>query len=786
LEIYEDAKGLKGIRSTGKDSAKEVFDAVGDIPDRYGNEAAKMQMATMYLIAQRASNKGLAKLDLGALGITQQEVDAAMAAAEANPQLKAALEKVRARYNAYNKGMITFLADTGAITKAEARDFLRDGDYVPYYRVKENGIAELVFGGERTIRIGDIRHQPHLAALKGGEAKILPINASIPRNTTLLMSKALTNLAARNVGYAMQEIGKATDSMQVRKGYGVASDASIIRFNQEPDPNDPKDTGERHVRVQTNGTVAEGIPAELLIQSLEGAPLTLPGFLKWGGIAGDLLRAGVTRTPLYLLRQLFRDPMAATATAGLDYGMLTAIYKANKEFLKMSTGQSTTAAELIKKGLMQSGIFTGDPDDISKFALQLASGKDFNAFDKLFRMADKAALNADAATRALVYENAIKNGLSEVEADFAVMESMNFHKRGLSPTIQYASRMIPFFNAQIQGLNVLYKAATGQMPFNERLKIRQKFYQNAGLLALTGIVYAMAMEDDEYYKNAKPKDRYSNFFLHVPGLDEPLKLPIPYEFGWFFSLGAAASDAMAGQTDGGQQLAALRSMFLGAIPGASSMGVPQVIKPLAEVWTNKDFNTGFELESKRLQGKSVEERYNANTTELAKAMSKFAPVLSPIQIERIVSGYLGQIPIAVLAATNGLFKDGEVEPVPKNLSEMSLVGSLFQKKYGGADADVMYKLADEAMQAKRDLDGMKREGRVADARDYVENHRTELAVAPLALHYQKLMGNIRTMEERIRGTNMPGEEKRKRIDELEKRKQDLAQKFEQRIKELES
>ena len=112
----------------------------------------------------------------------------------------------------------------------------------------------------------------------------------------------MTNLAARNVGYAMQEIGKGTDTMQVRKGYGVASDASIIRFNQEPDPNDPKDTGERHVRVQTNGTVAEGIPAELLVQSLEGAPLTLPAFLKWGGIAGDLLRAGVTRTPLYLMR----------------------------------------------------------------------------------------------------------------------------------------------------------------------------------------------------------------------------------------------------------------------------------------------------------------------------------------------------------------------------------------------------------------------------------------------------------------------------------------------------
>jgi hypothetical protein len=37
---------------------------------------------------------------------------------------------------------------------------------------------------------------------------------------------------------------------------------------------------------------------------------------------------------------------------------------------------------------------------------------------------------------------------------------MNFYKRGLSPTLQYASRLIPFFNAQIQGLSVLYKGSS--------------------------------------------------------------------------------------------------------------------------------------------------------------------------------------------------------------------------------------------------------------------------------------------------------------------------------------
>jgi hypothetical protein len=96
----------------------------------------------------------------------------------------------------------------------------------------------------------------------------------------------------------------------------------------------------------------------------------------------------------------------------------------------------------------------------------------------------------------------------------------------------------------------------------------------------------------------------------------------------------------------------------------------------------------------------------------------------------------------------------------------------------------MYRLADEALQAKRDFDSMKREGRIADAQEYVQDHRTELRVAPLALQYQKLMGNFRTMEERIRGAAMPGDEKRKRIDDIQKRRQELAEKFENHIKEL--
>ena len=798
LEVYTDEKGFKGIRTTNENSAKEIFAAISDIPDSYGNGEAKMALATAYMIAQRAANKGLTKLDLKALEVTQEKLDAAMRQVAADPELKKALERTRSLYNKFNEGMIRFLASTGAITQKEADGFLKEGDYVPYYRVNANGLAQLVLGAEKTITIGDIRYQPHLAQLKGGQTKIIALDESLPRNTMLLVEKAMTNMATRNVGYALYSVGKgngevnertgkAGDLMPIHKGDGPP-DSGVIRWNQEPDRNDPKDTGKRWLRVQTSDTVLGGIPAEIIVKSLEGAHLTLPGFLKLGAIAGDFLRAGVTRTPVYLLRQLFRDPFAAAATAGLDYGPIKAIYKAGNEYLKMNTGQSETAAKLIEKGLMQSGIFTGDPDDISKFALQLASGKDMGAIDKMFAMADRQAMKADAATRALVYDNAIKNGLSEVEADMAVMESMNFHKRGLSPTVQYASRMIPFFNSQIQGLNVLYKAATGNMPFNEQLKIKQKFQNNAVMLMGMGLVYAMMMDDDKYFKNAKPKDKYSNFFIPLPGVDEPLKLPIPYEFGWFFSAAVAAADAMKAETDGPQQLRALREMFMGAIPGSSNaFVVPQIVKPIAEVWTNKSFYSGQPLESKRLEKLAPEARYYDTTTEIAKQISKLAPVLSPIQIEHIVTGYFGSLPLMAAAATDSLFKGQEaVEAPTRRLSQMPLIGSSFQRKYGGEDADVVYKLATDALQVKATFNDYKNTGKLNEAKEYFQEHRAELAVAPMALQYEKLMGNLRKQEEIIRQSKMPADKKQERIDMLDEQRQLQSERYMQAIKRAEA
>ena len=345
--------------------------------------------------------------------------------------------------------------------------------------------------------------------------------------------------------------------------------------------------------------------------------------------------------------------------------------------------------------------------------------------------------------------------------------------------------MIPFFNAQIQGLSVLVKAATGNMPSEDVLKIKRKFANNAMMLTGFGLAYAMAMDDDDYYKNAKPRDRYSNFFIPLPGVDEPLKLPIPYEFGFFFSAGVAMADAIKGEVDTPQQLRAIKDMFVGAIPGASSNFVPQIVKPLAEVYANRSFFSGTPLESARLEKLAPEARFNTHTTEVAKWMATMVPGLSPIQIEHIVSGYLGQVPLMVLASTNEMFRDGKEEPTRK-LSEMPLIGSSFQRKYGGEEADVVYKLANEAMEAKRTFDNYRKTGKLEEAKDYLADNRAEIMVAPLAAQYQKIIGTLRKQEEIIRGSDMPPDAKEKRIDALNAQRQLQSERYLKAIKRAEA
>ena len=578
------------------------------------------------------------------------------------------------------------------------------------------------------------------------------------------------------MAYALQDIGKGAKKMQIKTGDGPAN-VKALRFKQDGNP--------YHVIVDTEGTAAEGIPSDMVARSLEGTYTVLPTFLKAFGYMGDVLRAGVTRSPLYVGRQLFRDPFAASFTGGLDRGPLSAVAKAMSTFAHQSAnGPSKTAEAMIRKGIIQSGIFTGDPDDIAKMSLQLA-GNDTGAIRQLFNMADRAAMRADSVTREQLYEDTLRRTGSEQQAEMAAMEMMNFHKRGLSPSVQYASRLIPFFNAQIQGLNVLHKAATGKATMQERLNIQNKFWERASMLMAGSMIYALAMEDDETYKNARPQDRYGNWFAPLSkgataSEDVTLKLPIPFEVGVMFKALPEAFIDMARGQFGAEEFKAMRNVMLQQIPGYSSALLPQAVKPLIEVATNYSFFTGREIEGAGMQKVDPQERYTARTTELAKRLSELAPAgtgPSPVMIEHLARGFLGSLPLAGAAMLNSVFEVPNAEKPARKLTETPLLGTAFQDRYGGGQVDILYAKIRAADQAKATFDKMKKEGRLQDAKMYMADVENLRALPMLQLAETRLQ-QLSAQEKVIRlNTSASAERKRELLDGIAAKREAESRKF---------
>ena len=153
--------------------------------------------------------------------------------------------------------------------------------------------------------------------------------------------------------------------------------------------------------------------------------------------------------------------------------------------------------------------------------------------------------------------------------------------------------------------------------------------------------------------------------------------------------------------------------------------------------------------------------------------------MSPIQIEHIVRGYLGVLPLAAAAGANGLFESADKGEKPAGrASDLPLIGTAFQKKYGGGDADVVYREAQDSMQARDTLNKMIKEGRREEALAYRDKNRAELAMASAAGQYRQVVGRINADIRRTQERNdLTAEEKRLRLDMLDKAKQDRADAF---------
>lgn len=724
---------------------KPVVDILKDAPAGTGD--ATNQLFSRYLVAKRAANVGLDKMDLGG-SVTQAHLDEVMAAIKATPGLEKVFERAAAAYHVHNVSLLRFAEQTGAISKEEVDRLISQGDYVPYYRQRD-GIVTLVLGTETPIRIGSLKEQPHLKKLVGGDQPILDFMTSAVQNTHLLTDMALRNQATKDVAINLAQMGLADINNKANQ-----AGPNVVHFYHEGK--------ERTARIDTE---AVGIPADVLVRGMEGIATTLPGILKVFGMGSQLLRRSITSSPLYMVRQLFRDSIAATFVSGTSL-------KTPLAALKQIGRNSDTKDTLDLRGVTGGQIFTGTTEDISNILGRLTSGK--GHFMQLFHKLEQGAMEADAATRRAQFQSYRAQGLSEMESTMMALESMNFSRRGSSASVHAISQLIPFFNAQIQGLDVLWRAAHGTMPFNERLEIQKKLLTRGAMLAGMSMVYAMAMQDDEAYQNANPEEKYSNWFVRLPGVDQTVRLPVPFEIGYIFKSlpEAMVNMVMNDGTEDAKQ--AFGQILKQTIPGGTSMGVPQLVRPGLENALNKSFFTGRDLISPAEARLQPAQQYRDNTSETAKAIGDMFG-LSPIKIENLVRGYTGGMGMALIQALGMPFEGGEQGgKAAKRLSDTPLFGTAFQPDDAGGIINRTYERVKEIQQAQATFNDMLKRGNRAQAAAFLQANAEDISKASFANSFPQMMADLAKAEAAVKASALSPAEKRERLDALRQRKIMLA------------
>lgn len=335
------------------------------------------------------------------------------------------------------------------------------------------------------------------------------VEENLLRHIAFFASAAAEHSARKNTAYNMELLGKAK---RVESGKGDF----IVKFKEKG-----KDVFYK----------IEDPAAYYALQSAQ--PLMSP-LLKRLRSVGNFARGVMIMNPLFWYRQVFREPLQASLVGRA--GVITPMDTLS-EMAKIAAGISKNYDRIRAKGVV------GPVDvipDVTEYVKSIHKGKGF--VGKGIEGIKHIHEAADAATRAVVYERAVKQalsqGFSKEDADsIGVMkarEIINFAKQGRSSAIRTIRATTPFFGAALNSLDVMARALSpekiGSLSKAEAMEARRNFYSTALMVATFTTAYAAVMsEDEDYLKNP---DRKGNWLVPI-GDGKFVKIPIPFEAGWF-------------------------------------------------------------------------------------------------------------------------------------------------------------------------------------------------------------------------------------------------------------
>jgi hypothetical protein len=384
---------------------------------------------------------------------------------------------------------------------------------------------------------------------------------------------------------------------------------------------------------------------------------------------------------------------------------------------------------------------------------------------KVWDMLEKGSYASDMATRVEVYKRVLREtGGNEAEAWHQALEILNFSRRGNSPVVRVFSAIVPFLNARIQGLDVLYRSGFGQAAMVNKEEMRKAFWiRSLILLGLTGMYWAMVHDEDEYKKLTN--EERDNYWI-IPGLTvngRPFRFPIPFELGTIFKVfPERILEATLGQ-DTNQDF--MKAFKRNVMSNLSFNPVPVAALPIMENWFNYSVFTDRPVVGRGLEGLAPEAQYTSSTSEFAKDLGKIIGY-SPIKIDHLIRGYTGNMGMYATSMLDTVLASQD-DPVraTKRFEQLPVIKRFFSTDSGSIEA--FYALKGEVDETVRTVNNMSRTN-PQELKEYLDQKHLNLYGLRSYINVMSnYMDNIRAARNSINlNKNLTADEKQERLERL--------------------
>jgi hypothetical protein len=712
--LYKDpTTGLwKSKVGAGVRAPAEVYAALDKYAAKNGysreraTQIASRILEGVRLNEMRASNKTGATSF--ALHLNDAQINQLMAEYNADPDLKAMTKLMdEARVD-----MVDNLIKVGRLTPEQGKEWKDVVGYVPFDRIEDFATN---FNKAKKISGKGIAQLGKLPELIGSEVR--PVGNVFDNYINTL-------------GWMVGQTLKTDATVNTLRSLEKEGFAKYLGRSALSKPN--------AVGAYVNGEMYYwNLPSKYDVMAFKDLNAPKAGWLRAMGAFSNVLRKTVTVLPPFALKQVTDDVQRAILTSGVK-NPFALVRMSLTNFPKLALAELRGIQHPMVREFGKLGL-TGEYDfEAGKPATSLLKDLGFKKrgrFEELVHRLDGITRASDLAVRKAIYDQTLKESKNELLAQTRAREFINFRRRGANDFVGAMVTTIPFFNAYIQGMDVLYRAASGKDSSSsvDRAQARQMFWSRATTVMMLSSLYALGKDDeDKDYLEMDLRTRDSNWIL--PG---GYKIPVPGELGAIFKvIPERIVEYMKRQGTPEEQsaweatrttLTYMYEQYLGrAVP------VPQAIKPVIEAWSNKSFLTGRDLEGYHHRAMDPSARVTEQTSELAKAISVFSRdqigvEVSPIMIDNALRGYFGSTAALLTMTTDSLLNPTRVD---RPLHKYALLSNYLYDPVGTRRMTEFYEEREKVGKANTTLNELAKID-INRAEAYANEHANELELEGL-------------------------------------------------------